>query len=85
METIMNKLILANILMATISVTASYADVNVDSGTDKNAERTEKVALKPETTDQTKKADPTPVATSTNTPKGLKDLPSMTDFPISAY
>jgi hypothetical protein len=85
METIMNKLILSNIIAVTLSVTASYADVNAESGTDKNAERTEKVALKPDTTDQTKKADPTPVAAPTNGSKGLKDLPSMTDFPISAY
>jgi hypothetical protein len=85
METIMNKLILANILIATLSVTASYADTNTENGTDKSAERTEKVALKPETVDQTKKADPTPVVAPTNSPKGLKDLPSMTDFPISAY
>jgi hypothetical protein len=85
METIMNKLILANILVVTLSVTASYAEPNAESGTDKNADRKDQVALKPETTVEVKTPDPAPVVVPTSYAKGLKDRPSMTDFPISAY
>ena len=85
----MNKLILASIFTVTISMSASYADANATGTADKTAgktEKTETVALRPETVD-TKRAnpDPTPVVETPKAAKNWKDMPSMSDFPISVY
>jgi len=86
METIMNKLILASIFTVTISMSASYADANATGTADKTAGKVETVALRPETVDNKRaNPDPTPVVESPKAPKNWKDLPSISDFPISVY
>jgi hypothetical protein len=85
METIMNKLILASIFTVTISMSASYADANATGNADKKAGSTETVALRPDPVD-TKRANPsTAPAVETPKTKNWKDIPSISDFPISVY
>jgi len=80
----MNKLILASIFTVTISMSASYADANATGNADKKAGNTETVALRPDPVD-TKRANPDPTPAETPKTKNWKDIPTISDFPISVY